>query len=79
MIGIAGALAQYAITIAFKLAEASAIAPFEYTALAWGVLLDWLLWQTLPDRYVFIGASIIVASGIYLIRKEREHAEAEHP
>ncbi|MBK6435214.1 MAG: DMT family transporter [Rhodanobacteraceae bacterium] len=79
VIGIAGALARYAIAIAFKLAEASAIAPFEYTALAWGVLLDWLLWQTLPDRYVFIGASIIVASGIYLIRKEREHAEAEHP
>jgi len=43
------------------------------------VLLDWLLWQTLPDRYVFIGAGIIVASGVYLIRHEREHAEAEHP
>ena len=79
VVGIAGALAQYAVTIAFKLGEASAIAPFEYTALAWGVLLDWLLWQTLPDRYVFVGAGIIVASGIYLIRHERVHAEAEHP
>lgn len=79
VIGVTGALAQYAVTIAFKLGEASAIAPFEYTALAWGVLLDWLLWQTLPDRYVFIGAGIIVASGVYLIRHEREHAEAEHP
>jgi len=79
VVGIAGAIAQYAVTIAFKLGEASAIAPFEYTALAWGVLLDWLLWQTLPDRYVFVGAGIIVASGIYLIRHERVHAEAEHP
>lgn len=79
VVGVAGAIAQYAVTIAFKLGEASAIAPFEYTALAWGVLLDWLLWQTLPDRYVFIGAGIIVASGIYLIRHERVHAEAEHP
>ena len=79
VVGVAGAIAQYAVTIAFKLGEASAIAPFEYTALAWGVLLDWLLWQTLPDRYVFVGAGIIVASGIYLIRHERVHAEAEHP
>ncbi|HWT14768.1 MAG TPA: DMT family transporter [Patescibacteria group bacterium] len=79
IVGVSGALAQYAVTIAFKLGEASAIAPFEYTALAWGVLLDWLLWQTLPDRYVFIGAGIIVASGVYLIRRERVHAEAEHP
>ena len=67
VIGVTGALAQYAVTIAFKLGEASAIAPFEYTALAWGVLLDWLLWQTLPDRYVFIGAGIIVASSSDLI------------
>ncbi|MCC6561135.1 MAG: DMT family transporter [Xanthomonadales bacterium] len=79
VIGVSGALAQYAITIAFKLGEASAIAPFEYTALGWGVALDWLLWQTLPDRFVLIGAAIIVASGVYLIRHEREHAEAEHP
>ena len=79
VIGVTGALAQYAITIAFKLGEASAIAPFEYTALAWGIALDWLLWQTLPDRFVLIGAAIIVASGVYLIRHEREHAEAEHP
>lgn len=79
VIGVTGALGQYAITLAFKRGEASAIAPLEYTALAWGVGLDWWLWQTLPDRFVFIGAAIIVASGVYLIRSEREHAEAEHP
>lgn len=79
VVGIAGAIAQYAVTIAFKLGEASAIAPFEYTALVWGVLLDWWLWQTLPDGYVFLGAGIIAASGIYLTRHERAHATAEHP
>lgn len=78
-IGVAGALGQYAITEAFRLGEASLIAPLEYTALVWGVLLDATLWGVLPDSVTWIGAAIIVASGLYLLRRERIHVEAEHP
>jgi drug/metabolite transporter (DMT)-like permease len=78
-IGVTGALGQYAVTEAFRHGEASVIAPFEYTALAWSLLLDLLLWGVLPDRVVWIGAAIIVCSGLYLIRQEKVHAEAEHP
>ena len=78
-VGIAGALGQYAITEAFRRGEASLIAPLEYTALLWGVLLDASLWGVLPDRVTWLGAAIIVASGLYLLRRERVHAEAEHP
>ncbi|HJW47143.1 MAG TPA: DMT family transporter [Lysobacter sp.] len=78
-IGVAGALGQYTITEAFRLGEASLIAPLEYTALVWGVLLDATLWGVLPDAVTWIGAGIIVASGLYLLRRERVHAEAEHP
>ncbi len=78
-IGLSGALGQYAVTRAFTQGEASVVAPFEYTALAWSTGLDLLLWSTLPDRYTWIGAGIIVASGLYLIRRERAHLEAEHP
>ncbi|MFC3550395.1 DMT family transporter [Lysobacter cavernae] len=78
-IGIAGALGQYAITEAFRLGEASLIAPLEYTALVWGVLLDLTLWDVLPDAVTWLGAGIIMASGFYLLRRERVHAEAEHP
>lgn len=78
-IGVAGALGQYAITEAFRLGEASMIAPLEYTALVWGVLLDATLWGVLPDAVTWLGAAIIVASGLYLLRRERVHAEAEHP
>jgi drug/metabolite transporter (DMT)-like permease len=76
---VTGFIGQIAITEAFNKGEASKIAPLEYTALAWGVLLDWLLWQALPDRYTLIGAAIIIASGVYLIRSEHQHATAEHP
>ncbi|UNK51135.1 DMT family transporter [Lysobacter sp. S4-A87] len=78
-VGVAGALGQYAITEAFRMGEASLIAPLEYTALIWGVLLDLTLWGVLPDAITWLGAGIIVASGLYLLKRERVHAEAEHP
>src|SRR5690606_15143298 len=73
-IGLVGTLAQVALTEAFRRGEASLIAPLEYTALVWGVLLDVALWQVLPDGVTWLGAAIIVASGLYLIRRERVHA-----
>ena len=70
-LSISGALGQYAITEAFKRSDASVVAPFDYTALIWGVSFDWLIWHTAPDRMMLLGAGIIVASGLYLIRRER--------
>jgi drug/metabolite transporter (DMT)-like permease len=78
-VAVSGFFGQLAITEAFRHGEASAIAPFEYSALAWALLLDWSLWRTLPDGFTLLGAAIIVASGIYLVRRERVHAESEHP
>lgn len=78
-IGVAGSLGQYTITEAFRRGEASLIAPLEYTALVWGVALDLALWGVLPDAVTWLGAAIIIASGVYLLRRERVHAEAEHP
>ena len=68
-----------AITEAFAKGAASSVAPFEYTALAWAVGLDWLLWQTLPDGWTMLGAAIIIGSGMYLIRHEKNHIESDHP
>jgi drug/metabolite transporter (DMT)-like permease len=78
-IGVAGALGQYAITEAFRLGEASLLAPLEYTALLWGLAWDLTLWGVLPDGITWLGAAIIIASGLYLLRRERVHVEAEHP
>ncbi len=66
-----GFLGQLAITEAFRHGQASVVAPFEYTALAWGVALDWALWRTVPDHYTLLGGAIIIASGLYLIRQEQ--------
>lgn len=71
LLGISGALGQYLITYAFRCAAPSVLAPLEYTALAWGVLFDYVLWHTMPSARMLIGASIIVASGLYVLRRER--------
>jgi len=78
-LAVSGFFGQLAITEAFSHGEGSVVAPFEYSALAWGVAIDWMLWQTLPDSYTLIGAAIIIGSGLYLIRHEKSHAESEHP
>ena len=70
-LGVSGALGQYLITEAFRLGEASLLAPLEYTALVWGVLLDATLWGVLPGAVTWLGAAIIVASGLYMFRRER--------
>ena len=76
-IAVTGSVGQWAITEAFRMGEASFIAPFEYTALAWGVGLDWILWQTVPGIRTFAGALVIIASGIYLMRRERAERNEE--
>jgi len=82
--GLAGALGQIALTRAFQLGQASMIAPLEYTGLVWVIGWDLLLWGVLPDRMTWIGAAIIVASGLYLLHRERvQHArragQVDHP
>ncbi len=73
-IGAVGTLAQVALTEAFRRGEASLVAPLEYSALLWGALLDLAVWQVLPDAMTWLGAAIIIASGAYLLRRERVRA-----
>ncbi|HET8818903.1 MAG TPA: DMT family transporter [Xanthomonadaceae bacterium] len=70
-IGVTGALGQVAVTEAFRQGEASLVAPFEYTALAWGLGLDLAFWGVLPDAATWLGAAIIVGSGLYMLHRER--------
>ena len=60
-LAISGVLGQYAITEAFKRSDASVVAPFDYTALIWGITFDAMIWHTLPDRMMLMGAAIIIA------------------
>jgi drug/metabolite transporter (DMT)-like permease len=69
-VGISGILGQHAISEAFRLAPLSLVAPFEYTALLWGVLLDYFLWQALPNTHLWGGATLVIGSGLYMLWRE---------
>ena len=73
-LAVTGFLGQLAITEAFRHGQASVVAPFEYTALAWGMGLDWVLWQAVPGATTLLGGAIIIGSGLYLVRQERTQA-----
>ncbi len=77
--GLAGALGQVALTQAFRRGDASLIAPLEYSGLLWVIPWDWLLWRTLPDVWTWVGGAIIVASGLYLLHRERIRAVSHPP
>jgi drug/metabolite transporter (DMT)-like permease len=71
-IGLAGWAGQHLITEAFRLAPASVVAPFEYTALVWGVAIDWVVWQALPGARMLAGSAIVVGAGLYLLYREKQ-------
>ena len=71
LIGVTGFAGQIAITQAFKVAPSALIAPFEYTALLWGIGFDILLWQLYPQLSTMIGAFVIMLSGLYLLWQHR--------
>jgi len=70
-IGVTGALGQHFITDAFRNAPAAIVAPFEYTALLWGVALDLVVWRVLPGGVTLAGGAIVIGAGLYLMARER--------
>jgi drug/metabolite transporter (DMT)-like permease len=76
-IGVFSSIAQHLLTEAFRSAPPSVVAPFEYTALLWGILVDRVVWGVFPTSRVYIGGAIVIASGLYLIW--REHLSSGPP
>ncbi|MGY6646378.1 MAG: DMT family transporter [Salinarimonas sp.] len=70
-IALCGTAGITMMTQAFRLAPASIVAPLDYTAMLWATLLGWLIWSEMPDGVTFIGAGIIITSGVWVILRER--------
>ena len=54
-----------------RVGEIGVVAPFRYTSLLFAIILGWLLFGTLPDFWTLLGGVIVVASGIYMLLRER--------
>jgi drug/metabolite transporter (DMT)-like permease len=73
LLGVLAAIGSYCLTEAFRSAPAAVVAPLEYTALLWGIIIDRLVWHVLPGTRVWLGGAVVIASGLYLIWRERTH------
>ena len=71
LIGVASTLGQWIVVLAFRYADASVLAPFQYTQLLWVSILGFLVFGELPDIWTVVGAVFIVASGLYTAHRER--------
>ena len=75
--GLVGGLGQIAFTAALKYAPVSAVMPMDYSSLIWATLYGWLLFDMLPTPWTWVGAPVIIVSGLYIVWRERR--VARHP
>lgn len=68
---IATVLGYYAITAAMRIGEISAVIPFRYSRLVFGIVLGILVFSESPDIWVYLGGAMVVGSGIYMVWRER--------
>ena len=70
-LGFYGGLGHWLVIRAYKIATTSALAPYPYLQMVWMVGLGYLVFHQLPDLWTLAGAAIIVASGLYILYRER--------
>lgn len=73
---VAAAIAETLVIMALNAAQAVVVAPLQYSLLLWGTLYGFFVFGQLPDGWTWLGAAIIVASGIYTLNRERLAANA---
>jgi drug/metabolite transporter (DMT)-like permease len=72
LVGLWGVLGGYAVIRAYRLGEASMLAPLEYTALIWSIIFDLVLFSLTPIPAVLLGAAIIIGANIYIAHREHQ-------
>lgn len=73
-LGFLGAVAQMSLTGALRLAPVSVVIPMDYSSLLWAILAGWWFFGTLPADTTWVGAPLIVASGLFIAwREHRRH------
>ncbi|MBL6599838.1 MAG: DMT family transporter [Alphaproteobacteria bacterium] len=72
--GVMGALAHLCMISAFNRAEASLLAPHNYTKIIWVAVLGYVLFDDVPSLNMWVGTAVIVSAGVYVLYRERRGA-----
>lgn len=75
--GLLATIGHMCLIRAFDYAGPTLLAPFVYTALIWVMLLGWIVFGDFPDGWSLFGMGVIVASGLYIINRQRLTARRE--
>jgi drug/metabolite transporter (DMT)-like permease len=74
---VVGVGAYWALTEATRIGEIGVVTPFRYSRLVFSTFIGMLVFAEFPDGYTLVGASIIIATGIYTILRERKRKRQE--
>jgi len=66
VLGLLGGLGHYCVARAFLWGPAAIISPFHYVQLVWAAVAGYLVFGHVPDAWTWVGAAVIVASGLYI-------------
>ena len=70
--GLLGGTAQILMTESYRYANASTLAPFEYSSMVYGIAIGYLIFAEIPGWSVLIGGTIVIAAGLFIIWRERQ-------
>jgi drug/metabolite transporter (DMT)-like permease len=69
-LGLSGAISQIALTGALRLAPVAVVMPMDYSSLLWSIIFGWWIFSTIPAAATWVGAPVIVASGLFIAWRE---------
>lgn len=75
--GIAGGIGQMLMTEAYRRADVSVIAPFEYVSLIFSIIIGYVVFRDVPTPAMLIGAAIVIGAGLFIIWREQVLGIAE--
>ena len=79
LVAIFGHVAMRMMIGAYSMAEASVVAPMQYSQILWASLFGYLFFDEFPNLNTGIGAAIIIASGLYILFREGSGSSANRP
>ena len=64
-------IAEFLVIKSLQIAHAVVVSPIQYTLLIWVTIFGFFIWGILPDVWTFLGAGVIIATGLYSLHRER--------
>ena len=72
MAGLLGGIGQILLTSSYRFADASLVAPFDYTSMILALLIGYFIFDEVPTGTMLVGAGIVIAAGVLIIWRERK-------